>query len=553
MNKKKLRIGLLIDNNNVPYWIYSMVEEINSSHHSEIVLVVKKKNTKGSDLSILKKARVLRKQLFYTLYCKLDRRFFISTPNAFALKDLKGIIKCAELEVEPNKENLYDMLPAKDIAKIQGHSIDVFIQIGFGTLKGEILQCAKYGVWSYQKGGLQSRRGGPPGVWEVFENETVTSISLQILAEHPDDNRILRTSHSPTDPISVARTMNSICWKASSFVPRKLNQLYGLGKERFLQIIDEYTIDPVFYSNKLYSVPSNLKTIKGAGSNFWAAIKRRIHGVFYFKQWILLYKLEGRHNISKSFFQFQRITPPKDRIWADPFVLYKDNKHFIFIEEMLFSENKGKIAVIEIDNEGNYYDPKVIIENNYHMSYPLLLEEQGELYMLPETGANRTIELYRCIEFPLKWELAKVLIDDIYAKDATLFKHDDKYWMFANVKEVEGVSVHDELFLFYTDNLLKGKWRPHPMNPIVSDVRCARPAGNVFVHNGCIYRPSQNCSKEYGYGMQIREIVTLTEESYSERQVQSIYPNWAKDLIGTHTLNSHGGLTVIDALIKRRK
>ena len=86
-----------------------------------------------------------------------------------------------------------------------------------------------------------------------------------------------------------------------------------------------------------------------------------------------------------------------------------------------------------------------------------------------------------------------------------------------------------------------------------SDVRCARPAGNIFEQNGKIFRPAQNCSKRYGYGMQLREIITLNENEYEEKQIQSIYPNWQNDLIATHTLNQSGKLTVIDAQIKRRK
>ena len=173
--------------------------------------------------------------------------------------------------------------------------------------------------------------------------------------------------------------------------------------------------------------------------------------------------------------------------------------------------------------------------------------------MMPETGANRTIEIYKCVDFPLKWEFHKILMENVRAADATLFQQKGKYWLFANMREVKGASAQDELFLFYSDDLHNGEWQPHPQNPIISDVRCSRPAGNIFERDGKIYRPAQNGGKYYGYGMQIREIITLTEDTYEERQVHSINPNWEKDLMGTHTLNSCGGLTIIDALIKRRR
>ena len=50
-------------------------------------------------------------------------------------------------------------------------------------------------------------------------------------------------------------------------------------------------------------------------------------------------------------------------------------------------------------------------------------------------------------------------------------------------------------------------------------------------------RPAQNCAKRYGYGMQLNEIVTLSETDYEERPIRSIFPDWASDLRTTHTIN----------------
>ena len=49
-----------------------------------------------------------------------------------------------------------------------------------------------------------------------------------------------------------------------------------------------------------------------------------------------------------------------------------------------------------------------------------------ELYMIPETAGNRTIELYKCVEFPMHWELSQVLMKDVYAVDPTILKHNNK-------------------------------------------------------------------------------------------------------------------------------
>ena len=45
----------------------------------------------------------------------------------------------------------------------------------------------------------------------------------------------------------------------------------------------------------------------------------------------------------------------------------------------------------------------------------------SELYIMPESSSNNTIDLYKCIDFPYKWK-KKTLIDNILAVDSNLIK-----------------------------------------------------------------------------------------------------------------------------------
>ena len=119
------------------------------------------------------------------------------------------------------------------------------------------------------------------------------------------------------------------------------------------------------------------------------------------------------------------------------------------------------------------------------------------------------------------------------------------------MREHKEITFDDELFLFYSNNPLDNKWDPHPQNPIVSDVRKARSAGNIFVLNDKIYRPSQNCSKSYGFGIKINKILLLNQTEYQEIEVDSIEPNWDRAIKGVHTINHNNRLTIIDGYMKR--
>jgi hypothetical protein len=257
--------------------------------------------------------------------------------------------------------------------------------------------------------------------------------------------------------------------------------------------------------------------------------------------------------VSTRMQDFHQIVPPKDRYWADPHVVLRDGSYYIFFEELPFATNKGHICVLRVDRQGRIDTPIKVLERPYHLSYPHMVEDGGELFMVPETAENRTIEIYRCTRFPDQWELAGTLMEGVCAVDATLLQRDGKWWLFANVVENAELSTWDQLFLFHSDSLAAGTWIPHPLNPIVSDVRRARPAGPIFEREGRLYRPSQDCSVRYGYGIRINQITTLTPYDYAEIESDSIWPDWDTTIIATHTLCHVGGLTVADALQPRLK
>ena len=289
--------------------------------------------------------------------------------------------------------------------------------------------------------------------------------------------------------------------------------------------------------------------------SFFARLLRRINkevsSLFFLDQWIILTTKNTEYD-SLQWSAFRSIIPEKDRYWADPFVIYKDNHHYIFIEEKLYKTNRGRIVCLTLDEKNNLQSQQVVLERPYHLSYPLIFEHRGEMFMLPETAQNRTLEIYRCVRFPNQWELATTLMSDIYAVDATLLEYQNRWWLFANVKENNGSSL-DALHLFFSDDPLSNRWTPHPLNPIVHDIRSARPAGQIFLRNGKLIRPSQDNSRRYGYAIKFNCIVKLNEIEYEEKTILSFEPPRGTKILATHTFNQANELTVIDAVIRRWK
>jgi polysaccharide export outer membrane protein len=120
----------------------------------------------------------------------------------------------------------------------------------------------------------------------------------------------------------------------------------------------------------------------------------------------------------------------------------------------------------------------------------------------------------------------------------------DKWWMFT-AGMLDHASPNETLWLFFADSPL-GPWTAHPKNPIVSDARHARPAGCLYFDNGQLIRPGQDCSKGYGYAVQLHQVSVLSETDYQETLLTSIPPDWIPGCRGIHTLNQNTAFRVID-------
>jgi hypothetical protein len=226
--------------------------------------------------------------------------------------------------------------------------------------------------------------------------------------------------------------------------------------------------------------------------------------------------------------------------------------YYVFIEEKLYQTRRGRIACLTLNRDGNLLSNQSVLERPYHISYPFIFEFKDEMYMMPETAANRTLELYRCTHFPDQWELVRNVMSDIYIVDTTLLEHAGKWWLFGNIK-TEGRSSLDKLYLFSAPHPLAEIWDPHPRNPIIADIHSARPAGRIFEWDGELIRPSQDSSRRYGYALNFNRITLFDSLNYDEERLSTFYPPRKKGVLAIHTWNSREGMVVSDAVIRRRK
>jgi hypothetical protein len=553
MSKQKLKLGLLLDSFEVPAWLFHSLEQIAKSDYAEFsVILISDDNRHENNSSWFNKLWKNKREFAYRIFNKIDEKLFLRTPNAFTEINLQKMLAGVPvLEVKTIKDENIDIIKPEDVKIVQDFHLDIIIKAGFQQLSGEIITAAKYGIWFYDHNDNRVKRGGPPGFWEVVESWPDTGTTLLIANEGSQSMWALYRSRVLTYPFSPARNRNTSFWASSSFLPRQIDLMYRLGEARFFQETVKYNGEFDFYDRKSYKTPSNLDSFKFYTQLFIKNLYELYQRAFCLDSWYLLFDLSKKTSL--SFGDFKKIVSSKDRFWADPQIIKKDEQYYIFVEEYIYKNHKGHISVIEMDFQGQYKDPVLVLETDYHLSYPFVFEYDHHYYMVPESAQNNTIDLYECVDFPNQWKFKMTLMDNVKAVDTTLFFYFGKWWLFTGLAENEGAFPEVELFLFYSDDLFTTEWRSHPLNPVISDVTCARPAGKLFWKGGKLYRPSQDCSKNYGYGFNINEILCLTETEYLEKKVAAVKPNWDNSLICTHTYSSEEGINIIDVLTRRSK
>lgn len=232
------------------------------------------------------------------------------------------------------------------------------------------------------------------------------------------------------------------------------------------------------------------------------------------------------------------------RFYADPFGICHQGRTWVFVEEYPFATRKGILSVFEMGPDGPLSAPKPTLECATHLSYPFVFEDDGQYWMVPESSAAKRVELYRSISFPFRWELAQVLIDNVDVSDATIVKHNERYWLFGTIGG-PWLSSWDTLKIWSAERL-SGPWVACGAGPALVDSRYARPAGAFFHRGSELWRPVQDCSTGYGAGLVLARVDHLSVDGFSQTPMARFGPVAQWPGRGFHTLNTCGPLEFVD-------
>lgn len=283
--------------------------------------------------------------------------------------------------------------------------------------------------------------------------------------------------------------------------------------------------------------------IKYCFSYLFNLLKMLIERKFYQADWFIQIMYHDKTIVLKQ---------NHEGFWADPFLYETEDTLYVFFENFNPELNRGIISCISINLNTDIVSQAIdVLIEPYHLSYPLVFEENGIIYMLPETKNANEIRLYKCERFPNEWQLVNILIKDIKAVDTNLIKKDNLYWLICTCQTSNISNSSDVMKIFYSSKL-DGEWLEHEQNPIKMNATASRNAGNIFIDNNRWIRPVQNHQFGYGKNIDFYAIEELSTTSYSETLVKQLKnKELNKNAKGIHTYNKSKNALAIDVILNK--
>ena len=522
--RPRLRVGVFADCALQPRWMVEALARAAAGDHAELSLVAHVPGAKPASGA----------PMLWRAYSSIDEAVFGDASRWSRAVDVTRLVP-EERRVEIAGDDRVWR------ARVADARLDVAFVMG-DVDDARLGNLARYGTWRFCFGEEQGTCERTAAVRDVVEGREVVASGIRIHPGGGRPDRVACLSWARTYAFSPARSRSAIFAKTVEFLARALRDLHARGVEWI-----ERCTEPA----KPRASNGYAPGLSGIATLGTRVAQRLAMKALTVEEWSIAYRFSDDESWDGKLDNWHHLHPPKGGFWADPFPLQKDGRSFIFFEELPYGAPRAHISVVEVNRKGEASAPLKVLERDYHLSYPFLIEEDGELFMIPETADNATVELYRCVEFPHKWKLERVLVEGLKCADATLHREHDRWWMFTTATRPGGADINDELHLFSAERLL-GDWKPHRGNPVKSDVRSARPAGRLFRRGDALYRPGQIGAPIYGAGIALHRVERLTPDEYLEREDRRIVPA-TEPFLGIHTINRAGDLSVADAFRRRSR
>ena len=528
--KRTSRVVVRVSGDPVPLFVARTVEELGAVEGAELVLLIVDRSGAGP--------RPQRADRWYDL---VERRIFRGGPAALAYGPLAmpGIARASA---------------SGDAAwtLVREQRADVFVDLGDRPLApSDVGAAITLGRWSLRfAAGLAGRR-----LPRVPRHAAADGLGLAILESRSDDGVAVELERvvGTLAPVGYVRSRDALLWASSNLPARALRRAIIVrsragvpgGRELAPATRAALTATPT---------PPNRRTQPmrrpGWARLTMAATTRLAERIWYRESWAVLTREAAElgtlpHDLSG----FRPVVPPAGRFFADPFLHKSADGLRLYVEVSRVGRHEGSIAVLSRAPDGTWGGAQTVLAEDRHLAYPHVITIGDSTVLTPDDGRSRAVTAYRQAASGQPWQPAATIVTGARAADPTLLEHDGRLWLFVALA-THGMSASNELHV-YSALDLAGPWEPHPENPVVADVRRARPAGRIFRVGNRLIRPGQDCADVYGRRIVLCEVTRLDQDGYDEQVIGAIEPTGLRGARRTHTYTVAGGIEAVDAFFQR--
>jgi len=537
-SKAELKFAIMCNSLKLQQWQYDVVNSlVNSGKATPVAVILPEK-------SELVKPGIVKRIASYPWTKLLFRKYYqyFFRPASFRIKDAgKLLVNLPEIYCSTEFRRKYsEYFFDHDIRSIQKCAPDFILKFGFGIIRGEILNCTPYGVWSFHHGDEQKYRGVPPALYEIFYNDPVTGSVLQRLTETLDGGIILRKGYFPTINHS---------WKSN------LDQAIRLSKNWPADVCAEILAQNTFPSESglvlpkapIFREPTNFTFLQFFLKETANKLRFHLNELFFTEKWQTgIVKARPAdivtdlgHSLDNEDIMWFGARG-NDRYFADSFALKEEARLLLMFEDYNYRTRKAVISSAWFtERESLFSEPVKVLEEPWHLSYPFIFRHEGQIWCVPESINHGSVELYRYDPSGGKLLHYSTLLKGVAAADPTLVFHQNHWYLFFTPAGATNVELH----IWHAESL-QGPFEPHELNPVKSDITNSRPAGPFFVLDKKLYRPAQDCSLTYGGRVVINEVKLLSDTAYLEMSVSSLSP--PRGFEGLHTISFAGDYLYFD-------
>ena len=415
MIDKKLRVGILCDGPMFQRWQAECIRQVLAVPGVEpVVLVV-------NDTPITARGSVTQRVLRYpwriALYLRYRRKFF--KPRAMEIEDLSSTIAALpRLLCRTTKQGFGDYFDRKDLDALRAYAPDVLLRFGFNIIRGEVLDVPRFGVWSYHHGDEQKYRGGPPGFWEIMKDDPVTGAILQRLTDKLDGGYVLRKGWFKTIDHSLKETVDTVLMHSAPWAAQVCKEILAGRDEAALGTLSD-TKAPI------RKYPDNGTFLSFLSKQAGNKVRFHQRELKEHEEWNIGVLYQPIHALLSEKISLNARwlpSPSKGQYRADPFGYMVGDQLNLLYEKYDYRKASGEISRLRPKRDNVLKRSRTMLDNGSHLSYPYVLERNGQVFVIPENAKHGTVELYKVNAANDALEQVTTLLNEALF-DPTVFEH----------------------------------------------------------------------------------------------------------------------------------